>query len=86
MSGPPAPKPFVQQADEYKSRKAQAEKAHGLMVDELLEGGTPLKEALAQADEAKRAFLAQEPVASSSFVPYIEGVILAEEPKEVTGS
>jgi DNA-binding Lrp family transcriptional regulator len=87
VSGPPASKPFVQQADEYKSRKARAEKAHGLLVDHLMETeGKSLAEALAEADEAKRAYLAQEPVASSSSVAYIEGVILPEDPKEVTGS
>lgn len=86
VSGPPSSKPFVQQADEYKTRKAQAEKAHGQMVDELIEKGMPFKEALEQANEAKRAFLAQEEVASSSDVAYIDGVILSEDPKEVTGS
>jgi hypothetical protein len=87
ISGPPASKPFVQQADEYKSRRARAEKAHGLLVDHLMETeGKTLAEALAEADEAKRAYLAQEPVASSSAVAYIEGVILPEDPKEVTGS
>lgn len=86
VSGPPASKPFVQQADEYKGRKVEAERAHSAMVDELIEQGLNVRDAVARADEAKRAFLAQEPVASSSGVAYIDGVILSEDPKEVTGS
>jgi hypothetical protein len=82
-----APKPFAQANDEYKARKAEAEKLHSAVAQQLIDTGTPVTEAMKKADEARRTYMARDSMETNAGVPYIEGVILGEDqPKEVTGS
>lgn len=87
VSGPPAAKPYVQLADEYKAGKAQVEKAYLELAQQLIDGGMPATEAVKvarqQVHERLAAGVSLETCTSS---PYIDGVILDEEPKEVEGS
>jgi hypothetical protein len=90
VSSPPAPKPFVQQADLYKIARKAVDKQKNALIQELIDGGTPVTQAFKAGEDFKDQALtrlASMPMETNATEAYIEGVILAEDrPKEVTGS